>query len=543
MPRMQTSHVRAIVGLAASILGVGCAGATDDDASGSESALGRAGVGAAGTCMMPALAIHVAPTGNDSASGAAEAPLRTITKALAAAQAGDTVLVHGGTYKELVTFPRSGAPQRPITLRGRCGERPVLDGGGLGGGKPLPALIYAEDRAHLVIDGFELTGLVGKGGNFPAAVWIRGASKDIVVRNNRIHGIIAENRGNDGGAHGIGVYGTRTDPAEDIVLEANELSSLVLGPSEALVVNGNVRRFKVLSNEVYGVDNIAFDFIGYEGTCAGCSGTDLTAAAVDRVRDGVVSDNLAHDVTSRGNPAYGQDRSAGCFYVDGGGNIVIERNVAHHCDLGVELASEHAGKATTAIVVRNNFLWGNWVAGISTGGYSTGSGPGGGSAEGCSVVHNTIVDSSRDSWASTGLLLQSRNRGNTYVNNIIVATSGSAALRVGGAGNANNAIHHNLYAGGGVVGAAAGAGSVLAPAGLRAAGTGDLHLTAGSSAIGAGATLPASLTGATDIDGEPRGTDVGADQHRVSSDERFSFDDGSQTGMTPRFLCGRSTFL
>jgi hypothetical protein len=510
---MGTSRVRALVGLTATVLAVGCAGASAEDASGSESALRGAGVGAAGACTMPAVAIHVAPNGSDSGSGAADAPLRTITKALAAAQAGDTVLVHAGTYKELVTFPRSGAPQRPITLRGRCGERPILDGTGLGGGKPLPALVYAEDRAHLVIDGLELTGLAGKGGNFPAAVWIRGASKDIVVRNNRIRGIRAENGGSDGGAHGIGVYGTKTDPAEDIVLEANELSNLVLGPSEALVVNGNVRRFKVLSNEVHGANNIAFDFIGYEGTCAACTGSDLTAAAVDRVRDGVVSDNLAYDVTSRGNPAYGQDRSAGCFYVDGGGNIVIERNVAHHCDLGVELASEHAGKATTAIVVRNNFFWSNWVAGISTGGYSTGTGPGGGSAEGCSIVHNTIVDSSRDSWASTGLLLQSRNRGNTYVNNIIVATSGSAALRVDGAGNANNTIHHNLYAGGGVVGATAGTGSILAPAGLRSAAAGDLHLAAGSPALGAGAALPANLAGATDIDGEARGTDMGADQH------------------------------
>ncbi|HSO31199.1 MAG TPA: DUF1565 domain-containing protein, partial [Labilithrix sp.] len=395
---------------------VGCASAADDGAAGSESALGAAGVAAAGTCTTPDEAIHVAPTGDDSAGGTADAPLRTITRALAGAQPGQTVLVHVGSYKELVTFPRSGAAGRPITLRARCGERPVLDGTGLGAGKALPALVYAEDRAHLVIDGFEMKGLSGKGGNFPAAIWIRGAAKDIVVRNNVIRQIAAENGGRDGGAHGIGVYGTKTDPAEDIVLEANELSDLSLGPSEALVVNGNVRRFKVASNKVHDTNNIAFDFIGYEGTCAGCSGTDLSSAAVDRVREGLVSDNLAYNVTSRGNPAYGQDRSAGCFYVDGGGNITIERNVAHHCDLGVELASEHAGKATTAIVVRNNFLWGNWVAGISTGGYSTGTGPGGGSAQGCSVVHNTIVDSSRDSWAGTGILLQSRNSGNVYVN-------------------------------------------------------------------------------------------------------------------------------
>lgn len=503
-----------------SLAGVACdASSADREAQGEaladltqQTARDKAGLLAAPPCTPPpAGAIHVAPSGSDSAVGTAVAPLKTVAKAVERARAGDTVVVHAGTYNELVTFPRSGEANKPITLRAACDEgRPVLDGTGKGGGVSFPALIGVTDRSHLVVEGLELRRLTGTGGNFPAGVWVRGASKDITLRNVFVHDIKSQG-GADAGAHGIAIYGTKTDPIEDVTVEASELSHLVLGPSEALVVNGNVRRFTIQKSSVHDTNNIAFDFIGYEKTCASCSGDDLASASVDRVRDGLVTGNVAFNVTSRGNPAYGNDRSAGCFYVDGGGRITIERNIAHHCDLGVELASEHAGKSTSEITVRNNFLWGNWVAGISTGGYDAGTGPGGGSAERCAIVHNTIVDSSRDSWAKTGLLLQNRNIGNTYANNLIVATSGASALSVSGSRNTNNEIHHNLYVGA-VTGAQAGSGSITGrDPRLIAPADGDLHLSPDSPAIGRGAAL-GPIAGALDIDGQPRGTDIGADQ-------------------------------
>ncbi|HSO38956.1 MAG TPA: hypothetical protein VLT33_40785, partial [Labilithrix sp.] len=86
-------------------------------------------------------------------------------------------------------------------------------------------------------------------------------------------------------------------------------------------------------------------------------------------------------------------------------------------------------------------------------------------------------------------------------------------LKVDGAENRNNTIHHNIYASGGVVGASAGEGSLTTSPGLVAPSTGDLHLGASSPARGAGAPLPANVAGATDIDGDPRGADIGADQH------------------------------
>lgn len=452
-------------------------------------------------CVEPANAIRVTTT---------------IQAALDTANAGDTVVVPTGTYSELVVFPRSGTAGAPITLMAACDATVLIDGTGLGAAVSEPALITADNQSHLVIRGFELANLAGTNGNFPAGIWVRGASSDITIRNNVVHKIRAENGGDNSGAHGIGVYGTSPTPAEDIRVLDNELFDLTLGWSEALVINGNVRRFEVRANTVHDVNNIAFDFIGFESdVCPNCSQADTTAGDVNRARDGVVADNTAYAMTTAGNPAYGDEKSAACYYVDGGADIVIEKNVAHDCDLGVELASEHFDKSTARVIVRNNFLYSNDVTGISTGGYDSSTGAGGGSAVDCAIVNNTIADSSRDGWANTGLLLQNRNQNNIYKNNIIIASPGMSVASDGGALNTNNIFDSNIYFMGDLDGIEPGASSQTVDPRLANAATGDLHLLDNSPAIDRGEALTES--GTEDIDGDARienVIDVGADEHR-----------------------------
>ena len=126
----------------------------------------------------------------------------------------------------------------------------------------------------------------------------------------------------------------------------NELANLTLGSSEALVVNGNVEDFLIEGNRVHDTNNIGIDVIGFEGTAP-----DLT---VDQARDGIVRGNTVWNIDSYGNPAYGDSRSADGVYVDGGRDVVVEANVIHDVNIGIELASEHAGRSTRNVTVRNN---------------------------------------------------------------------------------------------------------------------------------------------------------------------------------------------
>jgi hypothetical protein len=72
---------------------------------------------------------HVSTTGSDTANGSETRPFRTINRAAAVAQPGDTILVHAGEYREWVTPPRGGiSNERRITYQAAEGEHVVIKG-------------------------------------------------------------------------------------------------------------------------------------------------------------------------------------------------------------------------------------------------------------------------------------------------------------------------------------------------------------------------------------------------------------------------------
>jgi Right handed beta helix region/Protein of unknown function (DUF1565) len=73
--------------------------------------------------------LHVATDGADTADGSQGRPLRTISRAAELAQPGDTVLVHGGEYREWVRPRRGGlSDARRITYQAAPGEHVVIKG-------------------------------------------------------------------------------------------------------------------------------------------------------------------------------------------------------------------------------------------------------------------------------------------------------------------------------------------------------------------------------------------------------------------------------
>jgi hypothetical protein len=72
---------------------------------------------------------HVSPAGSAGGDGSPGRPwdLATAFAPPAGVQAGDTILLHGGTYRGGVTSKLAGAPGRPIVVRPAAGERVVFD--------------------------------------------------------------------------------------------------------------------------------------------------------------------------------------------------------------------------------------------------------------------------------------------------------------------------------------------------------------------------------------------------------------------------------
>jgi hypothetical protein len=359
---------------------------------------------------------YVSTTGNDSNPGTQTAPWRTIQHAADTVRAGATVNVRGGIYEELVSVKSSGnATEGYITLQSYPGETAVLDAEHF---TPAgrDAVLTIHNQSYVRIKDFEIRNFhTAERRLTPLGISVAGAGSHIELLKNNVHHIEQTFNGRDAPGHGangfgIAVYGTDAKtPISDLVIEGNEVHHLKTGSSESLVVNGNVTNFRITHNIVHDNNNIGIDVIGFERTAPD--------PAIDQARDGVVSGNLVYNITSRGNPAYGDVQNSDGIYVDGGTRILIEQNVLHDVDFGIELASEHKDRATSYITARNNLIYHTHTAGVSIGG----SAPARGHTEHCTVVNNTLYDNDTSGTGSGEFQMQWNMADNVFANNIVYA--------------------------------------------------------------------------------------------------------------------------
>ncbi len=107
-----------------------------------------------------ALTFHVDPAhpaAADTNDGDPSTPLRTVVAAVALAEAGDTVLIHPGTYAETLTLTRSGAPDRPITFRAATPGSVTL-----AHAQTIVQADPASPAAHIVFEGLRFEGVPGE---------------------------------------------------------------------------------------------------------------------------------------------------------------------------------------------------------------------------------------------------------------------------------------------------------------------------------------------------------------------------------------------
>jgi hypothetical protein len=371
---------------------------------------------AGGALGQPNTAFYVATTGNDSNAGTETAPWRTVQHAADTARAGSTVNVRGGIYEELVSVHASGnASDGFITFRSYPGETAVLEAEHLTPSGRIGVLTI-HDQSYVRIEGFEIRNFrTAEHQLAPLGIDVMGAGSHIELLKNNVHHIQQTFEGRDGPGHGanafgIAVYGTDAKtPITDLIIDSNEVHHLKTGSSESLVVNGNVTNFRITHNVVHDNNNIGIDVIGFEHTAPD--------PAVDQARDGVVSGNLVYNITSKGNPAYRNDESSDGIYVDGGSRILIEQNVIHDVDFGIELASEHKDRSTSYVIARNNLVYHNHTAGVSIGGYD----PERGHTEHCTVINNTLYDNDTSATGSGEFQMQWNMSENVFANNTVHA--------------------------------------------------------------------------------------------------------------------------
>lgn len=359
---------------------------------------------------------YVSPTGSDSNPGTSAAPWLTIQHAASTVPAGSTVYVAAGTYNESINVTVSGTSSAPITFTGESGA--IVSGTGLTPstsqtqglwniGSATPAGV---DVSYITIQGFTIENYTTSNANAcPAGIWISGASNGIQILNNTITNITTTSE-KDGNAFGISAYGTEATAINGLVISGNTVYGLKTGNSETVNVDGNVTNFTISNNIIHDNDNIGIDAIGGEGV--GPSGSDYA-------RYGEISGNTVYNISAINNAGEGNQYDADGIYCDTCAYVVIERNLVHNCDLNVEVASEHSGKYSQYVTVRNNLVYNANSVGISIGGYASNVG----GSQYVAIVNNTLFDDDTQKTGSGELQVQYHATNNVFENNLVYATS------------------------------------------------------------------------------------------------------------------------
>jgi hypothetical protein len=472
---------------------------------------------------------YVATNGDNGHDGSLATPWASIQYAAAHANAGETICVRGGVYNELVTLTRSGSTAAgPIVLANVPGETATIDGAGLAIPNGQNGLVTIVDASYVTVQGFELRNYItASTTKVPIGLYLTGAGTQIRVLGNHIHDIRNTASGCAANAFGLKVDGTSAPASiNQLTIAGNEIDHLVLGCSESFSLDGNVEQWTISGNVVHDTNNIAIGAIGFEGVAPD--------PAYDQARDGVISGNSVYNITSYGNPAYGNEYAADGIYVDGGTRITIERNRVHHVDFGIEVASEHAGRTSSHVIVRNNLIYFGNSAGISIGGYAAGVG----GTDHATIVGNTLF---RNDQAATGegqFQIQYHATNNVFANNLVYAGGGGLLVYAYSQDTAMPAaLDHNLYySDAGAVGSswvwlgteyanfaaysAASAQethSAFADPQIADPVAPDLHTNNGSPSVDAGTNPGSDVVGISDFAGNTRvagaAIDIGAYEH------------------------------
>ncbi|WP_040983813.1 DUF1565 domain-containing protein, partial [Oceanobacillus jeddahense] len=375
-------------------------------------------------------AIYVAVDGSDQNEGTLERPFQTIAKASLEAEAGTTVYIREGTYKEPLVVQHSGTKYKPITFQAYQGEKVIVDGENLNTSDGDRALVVLEDKNYINIEGLTIKNVITDTiDETVMGFFISGSSSHITVRDNTIKEIKTWHE--KGNGHGIAVYGTGS--MRDINIIDNIVEDLKLGTSESVVLNGDIDGFTIEGNKVQYSDNIGIDLIGYEGVANNPS--------ADYVRNGIVQNNTVHHVSSFTNPAYNGEYSAAAIYVDGGKDILIKENELYENDIGIEATSEHSGKYAENIQMIDNLISNNYYTGIAIGGYDEERG----GTRNTLITNNTLYQNDTKHLKGGQLLVQYNVHDNEIRGNRFTASPSRIFIANFFRENRDNRLIENIY--------------------------------------------------------------------------------------------------
>ncbi len=292
--------------------------------------------------------------------------------------AGDTLILHGGTYplSSFFSLTLAGTAQQPITIRAASGEQPHIHY--VNGGQNI---VNIANSAFLVLDGIEFSG--GSRG-------IRlTASSDITIRNCHVHHTAA----NAISANDIGSVYARLNIVHNEIDHAG-------GTAEGLYLGCNNDGCRIHDSLIA---NNYIHHLNDPGVTQG-DGIEIKAGSYANI----VRDNVIHDTAYPGITLYHTNGN--------GAPNLIERNV-------VWASGDNGIQVTADATVRNNIVLGAVAHGIGIHASQ------GGAVGNLVIVNNTVLKATGDA-----LHINDVSGSVLVANNALYAQSGRAVYADGATG-------------------------------------------------------------------------------------------------------------
>ena len=465
---------------------------------------------------------YVSTTGLNMNSGSFLSPWKTVQHGSEQLMPGDTLNILAGSYAEKINWPVSGTSSQHITMRNYQAAEVFIDAVSFSDSDPI---FYAHNHSYYRIHGLHFTNCYNTNG---AGLYVDGYGHGIELVNCKFSNISISTDPNtpvntNTNQPTISFIGSSAaDSLSDILVDGLEVFNCRPGFSECLTISGNATDFVFTNNHVHDNANIGIDATGNYGVCP--------VPALDNARRGLIKNNLCE----YNSATYAT--SAG-IYVDGGHDIVIENNISHHNGFGIDIGCEEPG-TTENIVVRNNLIYQNQIAGMQLGGYDPISA---GAVLDCVVSNNTFYKNDTE-MDGNGAILFSQFENSSIINNIFYLSS-QDYLMSEEQSQPNLVMNYNLvFNDNGASNISAywnnvditGLSNIYSTVGMGAndtygnpqfvdiaSSTLDLHLMSNSPAIDAGDPSFMGDPTETDIDGQSRIenliVDCGADEYTITS--------------------------
>jgi len=251
---------------------------------------------------------YISPSGSDSNSGSLSSPWRTLEKAGAGAEAGDTVYIREGVYNEMLHPQNSGTANAYITFVNYNNEEVTIDGTGIA--LQWQGLIDVQDVSYIKVVGLRVIN----------------STDDGIYVKNADHVEIRDNYTYDTYQSGIGVWSST-----NVIVDGNEIEFANNGGhNENLSVDGS-------DNIIISNNNVHHGF----NSPYGGEGINMKNGTTNTK----VFGNVVHDIPKL---AFGVDAWQKHTY-----NIEIYNNIAYNARWGFILESEQGGLAEDLWVYNN----------------------------------------------------------------------------------------------------------------------------------------------------------------------------------------------